>query len=434
MPTGRLLSQFRSFLTLPLLFSCCCLLGSGQTLGAPPKDPNKASPVTATRVRTGTAGASFEMLGTVTPRRTATIGFALPGRVQSIDAERGQRVASGEVFCTLRTRVVEIEIAAAKAELRLAEQQLAELEAGSRAEDIAEAKARMDSAKAIARQAKSQLTRVMRLVKSRAASVDEVDVATAEADSSARLLDAATIVHQRLVAGPRIEQVAQAKAQVDLRREQVRLLEDRLSKHELRAPFDANITQKFTEAGSWVTAGAFVVEMIELDTIDVEVAVPASQLANLRVGQSIRLQTDRETDALLIGKIDRIVPAADARSRTFPVMIRAENRIENELPLLLSGMLVRVELPIGPESESLFVPTDAIVLDGARQAVFVIEAPSSGGESTKGLVRKVPIELGVADGDWVAVKGDLSAGSLVVTRGNERLIAGQSVEATAVDG
>lgn len=415
------------------------------------KETTEALPVTATRVRVDTTGTSYEMLGTVIPRRKATIGFAVAGRVKSLSAERGRRVGDGEIVCELQTQVIRIEIAAAKAQLRLAEEQLSELEAGSRSEDIAEAQARMDAAAALARQAKSQLTRILRLAKSKAASVDEVDVATAEADSTDRLFEAAKIVHQRLLAGPRIEQVAQARARVDLQREQVKLLEDRLGKHSLRAPFAGYVVEKFSEAGSWVSAGDPVIELIELDTIDVEVPVPASELGNLKIGQAIRLQSNRATKGLnsptamspgneterdlLIGHIDRIVPSADSRSRTYPVLIRLQNPTETGLPSLLNGMLVRAEMPIGPPSQSLFVPTDSVVLEGDSQSVFVIETnETKSTTSNSGRVRKVNVRLGVANGDWVAVEGELSEGDLVVTRGNERLIAGQTVEATTVDG
>ena len=98
-------------------------------------------PVTARPVRIGQSNSSYQLLGTVTPSRTTTIGYALAGRLRTLHATRGDRLAAGDAVADLQTDVVEIEIAAAKAELRLVQQQLAELEAGSRAEDIAEAKA-----------------------------------------------------------------------------------------------------------------------------------------------------------------------------------------------------------------------------------------------------------------------------------------------------
>jgi RND family efflux transporter MFP subunit len=395
------------------------------------------SPVTVRQVRSGVSNASYQLLGTVTPSRTTTLGYALDGRLKTLHATRGDRLSAGDTVADLQTDVIKIEIAAAKAELRLVQQQLAELQSGSRAEDIAEAKARMDAAAAIARRSSSQLSRIKQLVKSRAASVDEVDVATADADSSEQLLRAATIAHQRLIAGPRVEQVAQAQARVDLQAEQVRLLEDRLKKHALIAPFDGYVTNEYTEEGAWVSAGDPVVDLIELESVQVEVAVPAAQIVALRLGQSIRVECDQRPSELLLGRLERIVPAADTRARTFPVLVRIKNRIDNGIPMLMSGMVVRIDLPIGPETQSTFVPTDAIVLEGGEQSVFVVQGDgirSADDEKRTGVVRRVPLRLGVADGEWIAVTGDLNSMEWVVTRGNERLTAGQSVEVTVTDG
>ena len=400
-------------------------------------DQEILQPVMACRVRTGESKSAYQLLGTVTPSRTTTIGYSLPGRLKTLHAKRGDRLAVGDTVADLQTDVIQIEIAAAKAELRLVEHQLAELQAGSRDEDIAEAEARMEAAGAIARRSASQLSRMSKLVQSKAASVEELDVATAEADSSRQLLQAATIAHARLVSGPRVEQVAQAQARVDLQREQVRLLEDRLNKHTLIAPFDGYVTAEYTEAGAWITAGDPVVDLIELDTVRVEVAVPAAQVVFLRPGPTIHVEFDARPGELLLGQLERIVPAADTRSRTFPVLVRIKNRIDDGIPMLMSGMVVTMDLPIGPEAEQTFVPTDAIVLDGVRQSVFVVDvgrASSAGGQSQAAVVRKVPVKLGVAQGDWIAVTGDVDGDAIVVTRGNERLAAGQSVEVTVGDG
>jgi RND family efflux transporter MFP subunit len=430
--TPAAMTAFRSSLLWLAIVAIGELNAAAQGKGGKDELP----PVTVRPVRSGLSNSTYQLLGTVTPSRTTTIGYALAGRLRTLHVTRGDRLAAGEAIADLQTDVAKIEIASAKAELRLVQQQLAELEAGSRDEDIAEAKARMDAAAAIARRSSSQLSRIKKLVQSRASSVEEVDVATAEADSSDQLLRAATIAHQRLVAGPRIEQVAQAQARVDLQIEQVRLLEDRLKKHTVVAPFDGYVTTEYTEAGAWITAGAPVVDLIELDTVQVEVAVPAAQVVALRIGQSIRVECDQRPGELLVGQLERIVPAADTRSRTFPVLVRIKNRIDDGTPMLMSGMVVRIDLPVGPETESNFVPTDAIVLDGFRQSVFIVDVngPASDGKPQRGAVRKVPVKLGAADGEWIAIEGALKPNEMVVTRGNERLRTGQTVEVTVGDG
>ncbi|MCO8122132.1 efflux RND transporter periplasmic adaptor subunit [Stieleria sp. TO1_6] len=419
----------QSPLMVSLLMACClCSVTAAQ---------DELPPVTAARIRVGQSNSSYQLLGTVTPSRKTTIGCALAGRVRELTLKRGARLEAGDSIAQLQTEVVKIELEAAKAQLRLVQHQLAELETGSRDEDIAEAKARMEAAAAIALRSSSQLQRIERLIESRAASADEVDVAIAEADSSKKLLLAETIAHQRLVAGPRAEQVAQAQASVDLQREQVRLLEDRLQKHTVIAPFDGYITAEYTEAGAWITAGAPVIDLIELDTVQVEVAVPAAQIVSLKPGQSIRIECSERPQELLLGTLERIVPSADTRARTFPILIRVENRIDDDIPILMSGMVVKIHLPVGPQLESTFVPTDAIVLEQVQQSVYVVDfndQPTASQNTRTGTVRRVPVRLGIADGGSISVTGQLQPDELVVTRGNEGLTPGQTVEVTVVDG
>ena len=410
------------------------LLGSSAMLPAAAQGVGTSEEVlpsvTAGQVKLQQVNSSYQLLGTVNPYRAVTIGCAVAGRMRELRAKRGDPVAAGDTIAELHTDVNEIELASARAELRLAEEQLAELTAGSREEDVAEAEARMAAAWAIAKRAQSQLQRIQRLIDSQAASQDEADVATADAESSDQFHTAAVIAHRRLVAGPRAEQVAQAQARVDLQYEQVRLLEDRLRKHTIIAPFDGYVTFAHTEAGAWVADGGPVVDLIELENVRVEVAVPAPQVVSLRPGQSIRVECRERPTELLVGELERIVPAADTRARTYPVLIRIENRIDEGNPVLMSGMLVQVDLPTGPVSEGLFVPTDSIVLNKFRKSVFVVDLE---GEDGAGIVREIPVTLGVADEGRIEVSGDLLPGQWVITRGNERLRSGQRVEVTLSD-
>ena len=49
------------------------------------------------------------------------------------------------------------------------------------------------------------------------------------------------------------------------------------------------------------------------------------------------------------------------------------------------------------------------------------------GEQKQGKARAVPVQVGVAEGRLIQVKGDLKPGQQVVIRGNERLRPGQDV-------
>ena len=100
-----------------------------------------AKPVVVARVIESEVNLGQRVIGTVLPLRRSTIGSAVDGRVEKFKMNRGEAVKKDQVLAQLRTGTLEIEQAAAAAELELAVQRLAELENGSRPEEIAEAEA-----------------------------------------------------------------------------------------------------------------------------------------------------------------------------------------------------------------------------------------------------------------------------------------------------
>ena len=100
----------------------------------------------------------------------------------------------------------------------------------------------------------------------------------------------------------------------------------------------------------------------------------------------------------------------------------------------MAGMLARVELPAQRRERMPLVPKDALVLSGSNRSVFVVDPSSGEGElkNPTGIVREVPVDLGVAWGGLIQVRGNLKADELVVVLGNERLERGSSVQITRV--
>jgi multidrug efflux pump subunit AcrA (membrane-fusion protein) len=83
------------------------------------------------------------------------------------------------------------------------------------------------------------------------------------------------------------------------------------------------------------------------------------------------------------------------------------------------GLNVRVAVPSGPSTSQLVVPRDALVLRREGNVVFRINGENK--------AERVPVNLGVASGEMIAVEGELNAGDKIVIRGSERLQPGQTV-------
>jgi multidrug efflux pump subunit AcrA (membrane-fusion protein) len=137
----------------------------------------------------------------------------------------------------------------------------------------------------------------------------------------------------------------------------------------------------------------------------------------IRAGSTVNIQL--EDGSLAQAKVRAIVPVGDSRSQSFETLIDAP-----QTPLLLAvGHSVRVELPLESPKLALAVPRDAVVIRSEGMAVFKIR----NGEKDSKTVERVPVKTTVAEGDWVAVEGALSAEDAVVVRGAETLHHGDSV-------
>ncbi|NIP84930.1 MAG: efflux RND transporter periplasmic adaptor subunit, partial [Planctomycetales bacterium] len=392
------------------------------------------SPVTVAPVIQRQVVVGQPFVGTVMPLKKVVIGSAVDGRVVELLVDEGDRVAAGQPVARLLTETIQLELAAAEAELELRKQELAELENGSRPEEIRQAEAKMRAAEASSKFSQSRLERAKGLYESRAGraiSEEILEEAVAAATKDEQSLAEARAALALVIAGPRQERIAQARARVMVQQAVADRLRDQIKKHTMLARFDGYVTAEFTEVGAWVSRGDPVVEVVELDQVDVQAAVLEDHIPHVQVGSSVRVGVPSLGDQPFPGKVALVVPQADLRARTFPVKVRVKNQITEAGPLLKSGMIARVILPTGKPQEALLVPKDALVLGGpAGAVVFVFQPETAAGQ--RGQVQPVVVQLGVAEGTWIQVRGQLTADQQVVVQGNERLRPGQEVVVTQV--
>jgi RND family efflux transporter MFP subunit len=206
--------------------------------------------------------------------------------------------------------------------------------------------------------------------------------------------------------------------------EELRRLQDQQSKFTIRAPFEGYVVAKLTEVGAWLTRGDPVAEIVALDPIEIDVAVPETYIPHVRLGDSVRVLVEAMPRESFTGQVARIVPQADLRSRSFPVKIRMANPKTEHGHLLKAGMMARVTMGVGAPQQALLVPKDALVLGGPSPAVMAVAVEPQ----TKATVaRLVPVQLGVSDASLIQVIGELRAGDQVIVVGNERVRPGQPI-------
>jgi RND family efflux transporter MFP subunit len=410
------------------------LASAVHTAAQPPQQPVTVivAPIVQREV---SAGQTF--VGAVVPLRRSIIGSAVDGRVSELYVDAGdpigppqsdqEGIERGQPIAQLLTDTISIEIAAARAEMLLRQHELAELEAGSRPEEVAEAKARLGAAQALKDFTKARFDRTKALFEqSNTASLDELEQALSAFVAADQNQVAAKATADLAITGPRVEQIEQARARVAAATENVNQLESQKAKYTLRAPFEGYVVAKHTEIGAWVSRGDPVAEVIELDPIEIDVMVPEAFIAHIRIGAAGQIHVDAVPDQAFTGRVARVVPDADRRSRTFPVKVRLENPKTEDGHVLKSGMLARVTLAVGPPIQALLVPKDSLVLGGLQPSLMVVALDP---ETKQETVRSVPVQLGVTDGSLIQVTGNLAPTDRIVVIGNERVRPGQPIAA-----
>lgn len=387
-------------------------LFSGEASGQ-----GQTSVVAVVPARQQAVASTIDLVGSVRPYTRSVIAGEVSGVVEALPAEEGDRLDKGEVICRLRRRTRELALKAETATLGRVAEQLAELEAGTRKEELARAKAEMEEARALHGKWLKELDRVTGLRKEGSAGQKEYNDAVAETAAARERLAQTEAVYELAVAGPRAEQITQAKLAVEAQRSVVARQQYDLDQCTIRAPFAGYVTRKHTEVGQWLAAGGAVVELIDIEHVLVRVDVPESAIGGARKGQTACVVVGA-LGKTFRGVVKHVIPQADEKARTFPVELEVDNP-DNELK---SGMFTRVNLPAGPTIESVIVPRDAILQRGPMHFVVIVGPPPPPAEPKGEFAMPVPVQLGADVGVWVAVQSPMvQPGVRVAVKGHDRI-------------
>lgn len=394
-----------------------------STLGVS-QDKGQARPLSLVHVSKayeGMVAPTAEFVGTTLPLRRTVVGSAVDGRVVTLNVEIGDEVKEGEPIAQLLTKTLELELGAAKAEYKLREAELTELKNGPLKQEIAQAKSRLSAAEVRRDFLRKRLERFTELDNvSGIVSEEEIEEVKSLLDAGEELVTEAQEGLLLLERGTRPEKIAASEAKLEQQRNLVELLEDRLAKHTVRAPFGGLVIRESTEVGYWLSQGGAIAEIIQIDEVEVEVYVPETFIRFVKVGETAPLKFDALPDLSekIVGKIVSIVPEAETRSRTFPVRVRIKNPRNDEGFLIKPGMLAKCILPVGPNKKAVLISKDALVLGQAGSQVKKI---------VDGKVATAAVQLGYSQGNSVEVRSGIAVGDVIAVEGNERLRDGEEV-------
>ncbi len=192
--------------------------------------------------------------------------------------------------------------------------------------------------------------------------------------------------------------------------------ETRLRKTVVRAPFSGMLGLRQASLGQYLEAADPIVQVTQVDPLDIVFSVPQRHAPELALGQRVMASLGR-CEARLEASISALDPRIDPGTRT----LRAEARVPNPQGAYSPGMAVHVRVLVDEVADALLVPQEAIVRQGTKQIVYVVD-----GEER---VQQQEVVLGEFFLEAAHVRSGLRQGERVVTNGHQKLRPGAAVEA-----
>lgn len=297
------------------------------------------------------------------------VSFRVGGLIEALPIKVGDQLRKGDLIAQLDAEDFVLRVQRSQAAL---EESLAEM-----------------------RKSSAQYKRIKTLYESESASRDELDKARAAYES--------------------------AKANVEQGHSELNLAKKELDYTVLRADQDnCEVSEKQVEVNENVEAGQPIATLTCGDTLEVEVAVPESEIAAIMQGDWVEVRFNTLPEEVFEGVV-REVGVSSSEGAAFPVTISLFAKDDR----LRSGMAVKVFFPrpLIDEKGLLIVPIEAVLQDKSGHFVYLFEEETS----DLGIARKKLVEIGELLPQGIVIRSGLKPDEEIIIAGLRYLTDGKRV-------
>jgi len=371
--------------------------------------------------------------GYVVAHHKIQVGSKVSGRVAWIGVEKGDQVRKDQVVVRLEDREYRAQFDQTTASYDSASARLAELERGSRPEEIDRAKADMERAEAQLRADEANFKRVENMVKQGVGAPQLMDEAKGRYDTSRAALASATKTYELSRLGPRKEQIDNARSEVARAKASADYAKTILDATEIRVPTAGTILERNVEQGEMVTtsfvgaegAKGFVVTLADLDDIQVELDINQNDFNRIAPNQPCTAVSDAYPDRVYKCRVTEIAPEANRQKATVQVKVKflePDKYVKPEMNARVTFLAAQTAAKEPQKSESdaaaaklFLVPKNTIQDRADGKIVFVF---------SDGVVQSKPVTVAREVGADAYVSAGLT--------GNESIIVGEILKTVKV--
>jgi HlyD family secretion protein len=279
-----------------------------------------------------------------------TVSTQVAGTIEQRLVDEGDRVEAGQEIARIDTTDTRLALDAARAERAQADADLRLQLAGSRVEDIQEARAQVERAEADLDGAQKDLARMEGLLASGSGTTKSRDDARTRRDVARASLDAARERLRRLEKGSRKEEIDAARARLQAAQARIAQLEQQLKDAVVKSPVKGVVTERLAEAGELAARGTGIVIVTDLANAWLNVYVGEPDLARIRLGQEAEVRTDdgqvRKGRVSFVSSQAEFTPKnVQTRDERVKLVFRIKVALENADGLFKPGMPAEARIP-----------------------------------------------------------------------------------------
>lgn len=203
-----------------------------------------------------------------------------------------------------------------------------------------------------------------------------------------------------------------ARAASDQAKARLTVMEERLARTVVRAPFSGIFDERLVELGEMVSPGSSVARIVQLDPVKVVAGVPERFAPDIAAGAMATVSFDVIEGGTFEGDITYVGSTVNANNRTF----RVELHMTNPGGVIKPQMVANLEIVRRTVHDALVVPQEALVRVEDGYVVFIVEGE---GKDAVAVVR--PVVVGPRQRNLVVIEEGLNRGERLIVVGQQRV-------------
>lgn len=427
-PTRRACAcSVRAFAIFVLALSTLCLSSCKRPTKSPELDADAVEKtVRAVKTFTTSLDAQSEHRAypvVVKSGVTTKLSFRVPGKIEELTVQVGQRVAAGDLLARLDTRDYELAVARVEQSLAEAHAGLKAMETGARSEDVSSLEAAYEAAKSQAQTAQKQFDRISSLRSDGTASEMQLDLARTALDGALAAQRAAEKNLEKARKGSREEEIEMVKAKISGLEIDLQLARNKLSDTSLYAPFSGVISERFYDVHESVLPNVAILTLVDDSSFQGDLNVSEDFVARQNAVEQVTCVFEALPGKSFSAQLLETSTTLQTGNRSYLATLRINASPDDGL---LIGMVGVATLQWNDRNDLIWIPTAALIppdstpTDHDSSNVWIINT------DTLQLQRRA-VRVGRLENDRVEILEGLREGETIVAAGARFLTDGQTV-------